>query len=334
VGWATILLCIGCELAPVLAAQARPAPVPAAPVVASCHAPQPAAVPAFRRLGAAMAAGRFVAYQPTALRVHDGRVANADAASIRADLAALRPHFDALVTYDAIHGAEQVPAIAAALGFRALIIGVWDPFDDSQVDAALAAARALPALVVGLSLGNEAVYGRRRSFNELAARIRLIRARAPGLLLSTTEPFHLWLEPPAVPLLAQLDLLLANVHPVFEPWFRSAPDENAAQFVVDVVAKLAQRYCGPILVKETGVPTAPAARGFSAARQAGFYRALQSRFPATRRQAFAWFAAFDAAWREHDWHPVPGPHPEEAHWGLFYEDRRPKPVVAIVPALQ
>ncbi len=342
-GWVAIVLCLGGALAPVLAASVKAEPVDAAtaaapvriaPVVASCHAPRRATAPARERLGAAMAGGRFVAYQPTALRVHDGRVARADAVSIRADLVALRPRFDALITYDAIHGAEQVPAIAAELGYRALIVGVWDPFDDVQVDAALAAARAHPALVVGLSLGNEIVFGHRRSLAALAARIATIRARAPALLLSTTEPFHLWLEPPAVPLLAQLDLLLANVHPVFEPWFRAAADENAAQFVVDVVAMLAQRHCGPVLVKETGVPTAPATRGFSAARQAGFYRALQSRFPATRRAAFAWFAAFGAAWREHDWHPVPGPHPEEAHWGLFFEDRLPKPVVAIIPALQ
>jgi exo-beta-1,3-glucanase (GH17 family) len=289
---------------------------------------------ALERLRATMAAGRFVAYQPTSLRVHDGRPTRADAASIRADLRALRPHFDGLVTYDVVHGAEQVPAIAASLGFRALLLGLWDPFDDAQVEAALAAARAHPALVVGLSLGNETVFGQRRTFAALAARVAAIRRRAPGLALATSEPFHLFLDPAATPLLAQLDLLLPNVHPVFEPWFRGAPDENAARFVVDVVAQLAARHCGPILVKETGVPTAPASAGFTAARQAGFYAALRRQFPASRQRAFAYFSAFDAAWREYDWHPVPGAHPEEAHWGLFFEDRRPKPVVRALPRLQ
>lgn len=281
-----------------------------------------------------MAVGRFVAYQPTALRMHDGRATRADAASIRADLRALRPHFDALITYDVLHGAEQVPAIAAELGFRVLILGLWDPFDAAQVDAALAAARAHPAQVVGLSLGNETVFGRRRTLAALAAQVAVIRRRAPQLALTTTEPFHILLEPAATPLLAQLDLLLANVHPVFEPWFRDAPDAAAARFVVEVVAKLGAKFCGPILVKETGVPTAPAAAGFSAARQARFYAALGRQFPPSSQRAFAWFSAFDAAWREHDWHPVPGPHPEEAHWGLFFEDRRAKPVIAALPSLQ
>jgi exo-beta-1,3-glucanase (GH17 family) len=293
-----------------------------------------AAAPALARLRATMAAGRFVAYQPTSLRVIDGRATRAGAASIRADLGALRPYFDGLITYDAIHGAEQIPALAASLGYRALIVGVWDPFDDAQVEAALAAARAHPALVVGLSLGNEMVFGRRRDLAQVAARIAAIRRRAPQLPLSTTEPFHVLLEPAAVPVLAQLDFMLANVHPVFESWFRDAPDDNAARFVVDVVAKLGAVYCGPILVKETGVPTAPAAAGFSPARQARFYAALRRRFPGSGAQAFAWFSAFDAPWREYDWHPVPGAHPEEAHWGLFHEDRRPKPAVASLPALQ
>ena len=323
----------GTSVAAAAAAAAAPRALCRVPVGARGSAPASPAVPALERLRTTLAAGRFVAYQPTSLRMYDGRATRAGAASIRADLGALRPYFDGLVTYDVVNGAEQVPAIAASLGFRALILGLWDAFDEAQVDAALAAARAHPALVVGLALGNEAVFGQRRSFAELAARVAAIRRRAPGLVLSTSEPFHLFLEPAAAPLLAQLDLLLPNVHPVFESWFRAAPDANAAQFVVDVVGQLGGRFCGPILVKETGVPTAPAAAGYSTARQARFYAALGRQLPATPRRAFAWFAAFDAAWREHDWHPVPGPHPEEAHWGLFFEDRRPKPVIDELPRL-
>jgi hypothetical protein len=38
-------------------------------------------------------------------------------------------------------------------------------------------------------------------------------------------------------------------------------------FLVNVADQLAQIYRGPILIKETGVPTAPAAAGFSELRQ-------------------------------------------------------------------
>ena len=59
----------------------------------------PAAAPALKRMSAAMAQGRFVAYQPTQIQMHDGQATKADEAGIRADLVALRPRFDGLVTY-------------------------------------------------------------------------------------------------------------------------------------------------------------------------------------------------------------------------------------------
>jgi exo-beta-1,3-glucanase (GH17 family) len=287
-----------------------------------------AAAPALAHLRSALAQGRFIAYQPTALRVVDGRVSAADPASIRADLHALRPRFDALITYDAVHGAQAVPAIAAELGFRALIIGVWNPFDESELAAALDAARQFPELVTGVSLGNELLFSRRSDAASLAMLVARVRARAPRLPLSTTEPFHVYTQPAAARVLAQLDFLLANVHPVFQPWFRDAPNANAAQFVVNVVAQLVPHACGPVIVKETGVPSAPANAGFTEARQADFYRELRQVFPPDAERAFAYFAAFDAPWRAYDATGVPGEpsavHEEEAHWGLYDAKRRAK----------
>jgi exo-beta-1,3-glucanase (GH17 family) len=296
----------------------------------------PRAQPAVARLREAMAHGRFVSYEPTSLRVVDGRVTDADAASIRADLVRLRERFDALITYDAIHGAQQIPAIAAQLKFRALIIGIWDPTDEAQVDAALDAARRFPELIAGISLGNELQFSHRTDPARLIALIAGVRARAPAIPLSTTEPFHIYDDPAAAKVLGQLDFLLLNVHPIFQPWFRDAPASTAAQFVVNVLSKLAPVACGPLLVKETGVPTAPESAAFSEARQAEFYRELRRLLPPGTAQAFAYFAAFDEPWRAYDATGVPGTaavHPEEAHWGLYDEARRPKAAARELPPL-
>lgn len=297
----------------------------------------PAAGAALARLEAAMAHGRFIAYEPSSLKVIDGRVYPADPASIRADLAVLRPRFDALVTYDAVHGAEAIAGIAAALGFRALVVGVWDPADGAQVETALEAARRYPTLVVGLSLGNERILARRADFATLAAVLARVHARAPALALSATEPFHIYEQPAAAALLRELDFLLVNIHPIFQPWFHGAPDAESAQFVVNVADDLAKRYCGPILVKETGLPSAPPSAGYSPARQASFYRELRQRFPATAARAFAYFSAFDAPWRAWDEGPVAAPaaaaHTEEASFGLYDSGRRPKPAASELPSL-
>ena len=289
--------------------------------------------PALKQLKDVMSRGRFVSYEPTSLQIVDGHATRASEASIADDVTVLRKRFDGLITYGALHGAERIPDVAAKMGFRAVIVGVWDISNTEEIANAVAAWRRHPDVVVGISLGNEIVFGKRGTFESILRVFETVRAQAKGVLLTTSEPFHLFDDSDAAATLAQIDFMLVNVHPVFQPWFAHAPTENAAQFVVNVVDRLAQIYCGPILVKETGEPTAPAAAGYSQSRQAEFYRMLRDVFASTPMRAFAYFAAFDAPWRVDDSHPVPGYHPEEAHWGLYDDGRKPKAVVATIPEL-
>jgi exo-beta-1,3-glucanase (GH17 family) len=317
-------------------------PISASALASDAHAAgavcgsNPSAAAGLTRLRTAMTQGRFIAYEPTSLQVVNGQPTQADPASIHADLQVLRPRFDSLITYGAVNGAEAIPAIAASLKFRAVIIGVWNPFDATELNAAITAAKGNPTLVTGLSLGNEMVFSRRHTFAELAKVVETVRAQVPQLPLATTEPFHMFYEPASAPLLERADFLLVNVHPIFQPWFRTASDGDAAQFVVNVVSKLSQGYCGPILVKETGVPTEPGTAGFTEKRQASFYDELRRRFPSSLDRTFAYFSAFDAPWRLHDVSAVPGQRPklEEAHWGLYDARRQPKPVVAELQPLE
>jgi exo-beta-1,3-glucanase (GH17 family) len=292
------------------------------------------ATPALRRFEDVMMTGRFVAYDPTSLQFVIGRATHADEASMLEDLKVLRPRFDGLITYTSANGADKVADVAAKLGYRALIMGVYDIESREELDNALAAAKRHPDLIVGLSIGNEVVFSKRATFDQIVSAVMGVRRRAPALALTTTEPFHIFLQPAAQPLLSQLDFMLVNVHPIYESWFRSAPDENAAEFVVKAVDKLAEVYCGPILVKETGEPTAPEQAGYTPTRQALFYDALYRKFPSTRARAFAYFCAFDAPWRVNDG-MVLGIHPgqEESHWGIYDEKLQPKPVVNVIPVL-
>jgi exo-beta-1,3-glucanase (GH17 family) len=304
----------------------------ASPTQARPACPQNSKVrPALERLAAVMRDGRFVAYQPTSLKVVNGVVSPADPMEIRADLTVLRKKFDALITYDAIH-ARQIPAIASALGFRALIVGVWNPAAAAEVDAAVGAARQFPQLVIGISLGNETQFFQRIDPQRLSAAIASVHTRAPATALTTTEPFHIFAKPEFAPVLGQLDFLLVNVHPVFQTWFQGAPDATAAQFVVNVVQDLESLGCGPILVKETGEPSAPASQGYSEARQASFYRELRARFAPDATHAFAYFSAFDAPWREAD-AGAAGKNSGEAHWGLYDADRKAKQAARELPPL-
>ncbi len=241
---------------------------------------------------------------------------------------ALRPYFDGLITYSSRDGAEFVPQIAQELGFKAVIVGLWSPADQEELKNALAATRKYPKLVVGLSLGNEIVFGQRGSWDNLKSYIDLTRARVPEVPLTVTEPFAQFLDGDAGDTRDDMDFMLVNIHPIFEKWFAAAGPDNWADFIVKVTDKLSGKFCGPIIVKETGTPTGPVSAGYDAAKQAAFWRALEKQMKPSASAAFSYFLAFDAPWRANDVTPgVPGTHPEEAFWGLFTETRQPKPAI-------
>jgi len=304
---------------PAARAAAAIAPRPVAPV-ASVLAP----------LKQAMATGRFVTYHPTAISLWYGKAARASDESILADLRTLRPWFDGIITYSALNGAERVPDIAARLGFRAVILGVWNPVDDRELANAISAWKRHPRLVAGLSLGNEIVLSRRGTWGDLAYALARVRAAAPGLALSTSEPFAQFLDDAeAHSTLAAMDFMTVNVHPIFESWFHSAKPANWADFVVHIANRLATNFPGPILVKETGVPSGPREAGYTSAMQRAFYREMAVQMAPSGTRAFAYFSAFDLPWHAFDAGPSGGRvHPEEAHWGFFTESRAPKPIIA------
>jgi exo-beta-1,3-glucanase (GH17 family) len=278
---------------------------------------------------------RFVSYQPTAITFVDGKATKADEASIAADLKSLRPWFDAIVTYSSANGAERVVDVAATLGYRAVIAGIWDISDWQEVENALAAVARNPALVVGLGVGNEPVFSGRADWATVARALSAVRAAAPRLPLATTEPFAKYLDDrESQRALAQMDFMLVNVHPIFEPWFRKSSADNWSAFVLSVLGRLHGAFAGPIVVKETGVPSGPASAGYNETMQHDFWRALESRFHHSQRSTFSYFTAFDSPWRAYDATPgASGPRPEEAHWGLLTQARMPKRVMTDFPPL-
>ena len=298
-----------------------------------CHRSS-AAAPALARLREALAHGRFVAYQPTALKVVDGRFSNADPASIRADLEVLRAHFDSLVTYDAVHGAQDIAPIAAALKFRALIIGVWEPADAAQVGAALRGRPQVPAARggrlprqrgavrqarrhptasgrdrPGARAGAAAAADHQRAVSPLRGSLRATRSSA-----SSTSCWSMCIRYSSP----------GSAAPRRRPP-RSSWSTSQSSWRRITAARYWSRRPGSRRRRPSG--------GYSSARQASFYKELRQRLPPGPMRAFTYFAAFDAPWREQDATGVPGPHPEESHWGLFDAERRSKPAAEQLPPL-
>lgn len=268
----------------------------------------------------------WITYTPTAFDPRPTPMVWPSRASVEADLAALRRiGVEGLVTYrsffyDAAGESDReiLPLVdlAAAAGFKAMVVGVWDPGSEAE----LAAAEAVGGepLVWGYSVGNEGL-GKRYDRAVLTAAIDRLR-QATGKPIATTEETPDYFQNLA--LYSTGDWIFANIH----PYFAGIRDpDRAAAWTARMYVLLSRRSSGgadqlPIVFKEVGLPTA-GAENVSEAQQAAYYRALK-RTEAT----YVNFAAFDLPWKQNtgqgDSSAAENPEP---YWGVLRADRSPKP---------
>jgi len=232
--------------------------------------------------------------------------------SIRQDLQVLQAAgFTGLVTYGA-NGTlgSAVPRLAQELGFRGLIMGIWDPTSETEREQAIAAANY--AVTVGFVVGNEGL-GDPYDLATLQSAMDELR-RATGKPVATTEEIGDYSDPT---LLALGDWVFPNAH----PFYAGLIDPNeAVAWTEQVFADLRQRTDLAVMFKEVGLPTGGDPRGrLNEAVQAEYYRLLRD----TDVQ-FVYFESFDQPWKEEP--------SVEPFWGLFKADRTPKKAVQYVCA--
>lgn len=283
-------------------------------------------------LGETLKQGRFISYTPRKFTVVSGRTQPVTAQDVLEDLTLLKPDFDSLITYSCMNGLEHVPAAAEKLGYRAVIIGIWDPGSDAEVETAIRLAGRYPELIAAVAIGNEGIYAKRYGTADVEKAFLRIRKALPSLKLTTSEPFFLYLKPEYFDYFNRMDLLLPNIHPVFEKWFRPADAGNAAAFVVNVADRLQSRYARPLIVKETGMPSGPTSAGFTEAYQSAFWVELLKRLAVSETRSVSCFEAFDAPWKPaviREDFPESN-HETEAFWGFYTAGGKSKPVVGAV----
>jgi exo-beta-1,3-glucanase (GH17 family) len=256
-------------------------------------------------LRAALCETAWVAYAPTNFDPDKSRFPTD--ASVRDDLRTLRrAGFDGLITYGA--DVPPIPSIAGDVGFRWMLLGVWNPANEDEMTRVTTASRN--DRVLGLIVGNEGLMFKRYDIDTLEAAMSAMR-RQTGKPVSTTEVIEAFFTNQR--LVDMSDFITVNVH----PYFHSQRDaDRAADWTLAAYANLTKRIAGKAsLIKETGLPTSDGADA-SEGRQLDFYKRMaQSPVP------FAYFEAFDALFKRGV---------VEQSWGLFRADRTPKPAAAAV----
>lgn len=270
---------------------------------------------------------KFITYTPS--RLDPRNPANNQSlktSELRQDLEALRPHFDGLVLYG-YHEActPRITALAKSLGFRGIMLAIWDPKSTTELDGVAALAKFHEQdFALAVIVGNEGITFKRYEAEDLQIAAARLRSNLPtSIPLTTSEPLvgydHDFVRNFG-------DFAAPNIHPVFDN--EKASPADAANWAREKSIELAQRCKKPVLLKETGFPHAgkPA---YTPSTQQAFWQAYRKPGDLQKSKSETiWafhgiaFEAFDLPWKSE----ASGLEIEKS-WGLLSVDRKPYPAL-------
>ena len=135
---------------------------------------------------------------------------------IEGDLARLKTETDCVRTYGVNQGLDQVVPIAEALGMKVLL-GIWIGREardnEMQVARAIELARAHPAAIKGIIVGNEVLLRQEQPASVLEGLLQRVKAET-GLPVTYADVWEFWLRHPV--LADDVDFVTIHILPYWE----------------------------------------------------------------------------------------------------------------------
>lgn len=247
---------------------------------------------------------------------------------IDADLAALAPQVAGIRTYTSREGLEVVPELARKHGLT-VTMGAWlsKELDRNELEVAalIDLANRYPDTISRVIVGNEVLLRRELTPAALGAYIDRVKA-AVKQPVSYADVWEWWIKYPEMA--DHVDFLTIHLLPYWEDV--PAAVDTAPERIRSSYRAIAERFPGkPILVGETGWPTAGRSRGAASTGLVDKARFVNGFVRLAQEEGFDYnlIEAFDQNWKQRLEGTVGG------HWGLYGTDRVAKfslagPVVA------
>lgn len=270
---------------------------------------------------------RWVAYTPSDL---DPRVElnheQLSTRSLDSDLSKLSEAFDGLVLY-AYHPmvTPRLVWLAQQHGFRAIMLGIWQPRSIHELDGIIALYRRYQSsLSLAIVVGNEGINFGRYEFQDLLfAKDYLRTSLGSAAALTTSEPLVGYEDER---LLHFGDFLAPNIHPAIDRVDLSP--EDAADWARSQALRLADASAKPVIVKETGLPRGGRDQ-YNPEAQAGFWQHYTD--AGLRQSSGDGTALFNVAFEAFDlpWKTEASGMSIEAWWGLLTAEREATPAFEV-----
>lgn len=234
------------------------------------------------------------------------------------DLKLLSQTSQCLRIYSVGQGLDYVPEAASKIGLKVLLgawIG-WSKIDNEmEVNLAIKLANQYPQTVVGLIVGNEVLLRGEQTERALAAYI-LKAKQATSVPVTYADVWEFWLKHPAIE--SSVDYVTVHILPYWED--DPQPIDNAIHHVDAVMDKLSHTFKKPIMIGETGWPSAGRHRNASvpsAVNQARYLREFLQRAQ-EEKWSYNIIEAMDQPWKRLLEGAVGG------YWGFYDTGLKPK----------
>ncbi|HMB00852.1 MAG TPA: glycosyl hydrolase [Spirochaetota bacterium] len=203
--------------------------------------------------------------------------------------------------------------------------------NEAQVHAAIKLANAYPDIIFAVSGGNEATV----DWTDGLVPVERVAGYLKQLRAGISQPLTLcdnyvpW-QQKIVPLAELVDFISIHTYPLWE----SIQPDAALAWSIENYESVASLYPDkPVIITEAGWTSRANGRGFqpelaSEKAQQQYLRELMQ-WGEQKDILIFFFEAFDEPWKGSD-----DPLEPEKHWGLFYEDRTPKPAFTVLKELQ
>ena len=238
---------------------------------------------------------------------------------IKEDLARLKTETDCVRTYAVNQGLDQVVPIAEKLGLKVLL-GLWIGREakDNEIQLArgIELAKAHPATIKGIIVGNEVLLRQEQPAATLEALLKRVKA-ATGLPVTYADVWEFWLRHPE--LADDVDFVTIHILPYWED--DPVPASDGVAHIDEILRMVQAEMPGKtIYIGETGFPSAGKQRARALpglVEQASFIRSFLS-YAHDHGLDYNVIEAFDQPWKRALEGTVGG------YWGVFSEDRTSK----------
>lgn len=228
----------------------------------------------------------------------------------------LKPYAQWIRSFSCIEGNEHVPKIAKKHGMKTLV-GAWlgdDPaLNEREIESLIAMAK--DGLVDVAAVGNEVMYRKDLTEEQLIAYIKRVKEAIPHIPVGYVDAYYEFSHRPAITEVC--DVILTNCYPYWE----GCPIEYSFEHMRSMYesAKGAGRGKG-VMITETGWPSAGGAFKGSVANEENAMRYFidcQNWCHLNNIECF-YFASFDESWKV-------GPEGDVgAYWGLWDKNEQLK----------